>query len=76
MLKFEGVLIDPIGALLGVLAFQAVRNGAGGNQRFHPGELLLSIGTGLTVGAVGAALLWLLLRGLQRGAPGQGLPQP
>ena len=73
VLKFEGVLIDPIGALLGVLAFQAVQNGAGGNQPFHLGELLLSVGTGLAVGAIAAAVLWLLLRGLQRAAPSQGV---
>lgn len=67
VLKWEGVLIDPIGALLGVLAFQTVRTG------YEPGGMALSIGTGLVVGAVGAAVLWLLLRGLQRAAPAQGV---
>ncbi|MDP9145108.1 MAG: cation:proton antiporter, partial [Actinomycetota bacterium] len=73
VLKWEGVLIDPIGALLGVLAFQVVLAGAGSDGAFHAGELAASIGTGLVVGALGAALLWLLLRGLQRSAPGQGV---
>jgi NhaP-type Na+/H+ or K+/H+ antiporter len=67
VLKWEGVLIDPVGALLGVLAFQTVRTG------YEPGGMALSIGTGLVVGAVGAAVLWLLLRGLQRAAPAQGV---
>ena len=35
-------LIDPIGALLGVVAFTAVKNGVGGGSPFHPGGLFLS----------------------------------
>jgi NhaP-type Na+/H+ or K+/H+ antiporter len=69
VLKWEGVLIDPIGALLGVLAFQTVLAG----PAYDPGEMALSIATGLIVGAVGAAVLWLLLGGLQRAAPAQGV---
>jgi NhaP-type Na+/H+ or K+/H+ antiporter len=68
-LKWEGVLIDPLGALLGVLAFTAVKSGAAGNKVFHPGGMVLSIGTGLLVGAAAAGVLWLLLRGIQRGEP-------
>ena len=69
VLKWEGVLIDPIGALLGVLAFQIVITSPG----YRAGDMALSIGAGLIVGAIGAAVLWLLLRGLQRAAPGQGV---
>lgn len=72
VLKWEGVLIDPIGALLGVMAFQAVSAAHAGGSSFHPGELTLSVVTGLAVGAIGAAVLWLLLRGLERAAPAQG----
>lgn len=73
VLKWEGVLIDPIGALLGVVAFTAVQASAGGHKAFHPGEMALSLGTGLIVGAIGAAVLWLLLREIQRAGPRQGV---
>ncbi len=72
-LKWEGTLIDPIGALLGVIAFQAVLQGANGSQRFHAGELTLSIAVGLGIGLLGAAVLLVLLRSLQRSTPGQGV---
>ena len=49
LLTWEGVLVDPIGALLGVLVFHAAVTG----QAWHPGEMLLSIGAGLLVAAVG-----------------------
>ncbi len=73
VLKWEGTLIDPIGALLGVIAFNAVLQGAAGDRSFHPGEMALSLGVGVAVGLAGAALLWLLLRTLQRSAPGHAI---
>jgi NhaP-type Na+/H+ or K+/H+ antiporter len=42
VLKWEGVLIDPIGALLGVLVFQVVKSSPPGSLSFHPGELTLA----------------------------------
>jgi NhaP-type Na+/H+ or K+/H+ antiporter len=68
-LKWEGVLIDPIGALLGVIAFHAVKAGAAGGHTFHPGSLAASLAVGLAVGLAGALCLGLLLRGAQRRAP-------
>src|SRR5262249_41171240 len=73
VLKWEGTLIDPIGALLGVLAFTAVQEGAAGNQPWHPGSMALSVVVGLAIGAVGAGLLWLLLRELQATDPGHSI---
>ena len=69
VLKWEGTLIDPIGALLGVIAFNAVLQGAAGDRPFHPGEMAFSLTIGLAIGLAGAALLWLLLRRLQHSAP-------
>lgn len=73
VLTWEGVLIDPIGALLGVLAFAAVRAGAAGDRAFHPGSLAVSLLIGLLVGLAGALVLRTLLRGIQRGAPEQSV---
>ena len=73
VLKWEGVIIDPVGAVLGVLAFHAVKAGAGGGKPFHVGEFALSLGVGLAAGALGAAVLWWLLRRVQREAPAQSV---
>ena len=69
VLKWEGVLIDPLGALLAVIVFQAAQTG--GSSGWHPGELLANIAVGAAVGAVGAGLLWLLVGRLQQRAPRQ-----
>jgi NhaP-type Na+/H+ or K+/H+ antiporter len=68
-LKWEGVLVDPIGALLGVVVFAAVSSRASGGSGWRPGEFLLGIGVGAVVGIVASALLWLLLREVQLNAP-------
>lgn len=74
VLKWEGTLIDPVGALLGVVAFHAVLSaGAGGDEAFRLGGMLLGLITGSLVGAAGAALLWLMLGGFQRAAPRQAV---
>ena len=70
LLMWEGVLVDPIGALLGVLVFHAAVTG----QAWHPGEMLLSIGAGLLVAAVGIVVLRFLLAEAQRRAPRQAVP--
>lgn len=72
VLKWEGVLIDPLGALLGVIVFQIARTG--GSSGWHPGAMLLSILVGAAVGAIGAAVLWALLPRVQRLAPRQVIP--
>jgi NhaP-type Na+/H+ or K+/H+ antiporter len=73
LLKWEGVLVDPIGVLLGVLVFHWVQSGGAGEGRL-PGEALASIGAGAFVGVAGAAVLWLLLREVIRDAPRMVVP--
>lgn len=63
VLKWEGILIDPIGAMLAVLVFEAA---LAGNARvaaniFTQG-LLQTIGAGLGIGIGAAALMVVLLR--------------
>ncbi len=67
VLKWEGVLIDPLGALLGVVVFQIVQTG--GSSGWRPGAMFVSLLVGALVGAIGAGLLWLLLRQVQQVAP-------
>jgi NhaP-type Na+/H+ or K+/H+ antiporter len=74
VLKWEGTLIDPLGALLGVLAFTTVQAGAGGGRGFQPGELVLSLVVGFAVGAIATGVLWLILQEFQRTAPRQAIP--
>ncbi len=65
LLKWEGTLVDPIGALLGVVVFVAVRSGKG----WQPGTMLLDLAVGALVAAVAAPALRLLLREVHRTAP-------
>ncbi|MEU0394597.1 cation:proton antiporter [Streptomyces sp. NPDC006208] len=68
ILIWEGSLIDPVGAILGALAFQSVL--AGGFQAGHGFSVagfLLSMAVGLIGGAVAAALLWFTLHKLRLG---------
>jgi hypothetical protein len=71
---WEGVLVDPVGALLGVIVFHAVLSAGSGGQLWRPGEMLVSILVGAAVGAVCAAVLWLLLQETQRTVPRQAVP--
>src|SRR4051794_20582951 len=74
LLMWEGVLVDPVGALLGVLVFGAVRSAGSGGEIVHPGAMAASLGVGALAGAAGAGLLWLLLREAERIAPRQAIP--
>jgi NhaP-type Na+/H+ or K+/H+ antiporter len=73
VLKWEGTLIDPLGALLGVIALHAVLQGAAGERPFHFGVLVSSIAIGVAVGLAAAFILGLLLREAMRSDPGQGI---
>ena len=70
LLTWEGVLVDPVGALLGVLVFHAAASGG----HWHPGEMLVSIAVGLGVAVVASVLLRFLLEEAQRRAPRQVVP--
>jgi NhaP-type Na+/H+ or K+/H+ antiporter len=58
VLRWEGILVDPVGAILAVLAYHAVLSG---NGSFELGEFLVTIGVGVGAGLVGALLLTALL---------------
>ena len=62
--RWEGIAIDPIGALLAVLVFEALLAGGPKASAAHIAVLLLKvIGVGLIAGTAGAVLAtWLLAR--------------
>jgi NhaP-type Na+/H+ or K+/H+ antiporter len=74
VLMWEGVIVDPIGALLGVVVFGAVRSASSGGEVYHPGAMALSIAVGALVGVAGAGVSWLLVRETERTAPRQATP--
>lgn len=63
VLKWEGILIDPVGAVLAVLVFEAIIAG-----RFHDVPLMAAAGimrtffTGILIGGAGALVIILFLR--------------
>jgi NhaP-type Na+/H+ or K+/H+ antiporter len=62
VLKWEGILIDPIGALLAVIAFETITLGPG-TESAPLLTLLASIGIGTALGIAAAAVLtWMLGR--------------
>src|SRR5262245_25308812 len=70
LLKWEGTLVDPLGATLGVLVLAGATSGEG----WQPGAMLIDLGTGVLVAAVAAPTLWLLLREAHRRAPRMVVP--
>lgn len=61
ILSWEGATIDPLGAILGAVTFQALAHHESVRALADVGEFVLSIGVGLLGGVAGAALLWFLL---------------
>lgn len=59
VLKWEGILIDPIGAIIAVVVFGSFENDIGG--RFDIVELLVSLGVGGVIGVAGALLMFPIL---------------
>jgi NhaP-type Na+/H+ or K+/H+ antiporter len=67
LLTWEGSLIDPVGGILGAVVFHAVIASGPHPLGYELGQFLASVGVGVAGGAVGTALLWLLLRKLRLG---------
>lgn len=59
VLQWEGIIIDPIGALFAVLVYEAILSRQSGHSI---GVFLLTIGLGCLAGLIGAMLLTFLLR--------------
>jgi NhaP-type Na+/H+ or K+/H+ antiporter len=59
VLKWEGILIDPIGAIFAVLAFGAISTGA---SEFQPGPFLATVAVGVGVGVAAAVPAIIALR--------------
>jgi NhaP-type Na+/H+ or K+/H+ antiporter len=70
VLKWEAILIDPIGALIAVAVFGAVLTGGGqGRVVFHGVPLATSLAIGVACGVLAAVILVGLLRLTERLAP-------
>lgn len=67
ILAWEGSLVDPVGAILGAVVFHGILSGDHHTLAGAAGQFLLGIAVGLAGGAVGVALLFLLLRVLRLG---------
>lgn len=65
VLRWEGIVIDPIGALLAVLVYEYIISAAGGGGQFAATALLF--GEVVLVGLVlGSAAAWLLIQVIRR----------
>lgn len=64
ILKWEGILIDPIGALIAVLVFGFIRTANPGTEYTLTAlkNFFITISTGVFIGAVSAFFLYFLLR--------------
>ena len=64
ILAWEGSLVDPVGAILGAVVFNAI---VAQSRPYPLVEFTVSVAVGLAGGVVGTLLLWLLLRRLDLG---------
>ncbi|HEU4702699.1 MAG TPA: cation:proton antiporter, partial [Conexibacter sp.] len=62
LLKWEGILIDPVGAILAVVAFNALDFSGHGEALALQGDFVETMAAGLLCGTAGALLLMPLLR--------------
>ena len=62
ILKWEGIVIDPIGATFALLVFEAISHPGGGQTAGAVQGIALTIAAGVALGALGAGILYGLLR--------------
>lgn len=62
LLAWEGILIDPVGALVAVIVFQGVKASDQANLDSGVVIFLTSMAIGTTMAAVGLAIIWLGMR--------------
>ena len=60
--RWEGILIDPIGAIIAVVTFHLIVTGVSFNTLHGAEDFLLTIAVGVLAGGVGAVALFLILR--------------
>jgi NhaP-type Na+/H+ or K+/H+ antiporter len=70
ILSWEGTSLDPIGAVIGVVVFEVIQSSSQRKLRLSDlGTVIVHfvgrVGVGLLAGAVGVAVLWLLLNKLK-----------
>jgi len=63
ILKWEGILIDPLGALIAVLVYEFIKSSSDGN--YYTVEALkdffVTISIGFFIGGIGAVFIWYLI---------------
>ncbi len=69
ILTWESTTIDPIGALIGALTFQVIKTRPTDEVGSGVLEFAANVGVGLVGGAIGAAVLWVLLRRMKLSGP-------
>ncbi|MBI1184263.1 sodium:proton exchanger [bacterium] len=63
ILKWEGILIDPFGALVAVLVYEVIKSGEPGESYTFEmlQEFFITVSSGVVAGAISAGILWYLL---------------
>ncbi len=63
ILKWEGILIDPLGALIAVLVYEFIKSTSDGNYYTLETlkDFLTTISIGVFIGGIGAVLIWYMV---------------
>jgi NhaP-type Na+/H+ or K+/H+ antiporter len=65
VLYWESALLDPIGAILAVIAFYGLMASSSSGALAQAGQFAGSLGTGVAGGIIGTAVLWAVVRKLR-----------